>query len=43
MSDSQDENHLIEERKMKLESLKDLGINYPNDFRRSNLSKSLVD
>ena len=43
MSDSQDENHLIEERKMKLESLKDQGINYPNDFRRSNLSKSLVD
>ena len=28
---------------MKLESLKDQGINYPNDFRRSNLSKSLVD
>ena len=43
MSDSQDENHLIEERKMKLESLKDQGINYPNDFRRSNLSKSLAD
>ena len=43
MSDSHDENHLIEERKMKLESLKDQGINYPNDFRRSNLSKSLVD
>ena len=42
MSDIQDENHLIEERKKKLKELKKNGINYPNSFRRSNLSMSLI-
>ncbi|URQ73829.1 lysine--tRNA ligase [SAR86 cluster bacterium] len=43
MSDIQDENHLIEERKKKLKELKKSGINYPNSFRRSNLSISLIE
>ena len=43
MSDQQDENHLIEERRKKLENLKEKGINYPNSFRRSNLAKALID
>ena len=43
MSDIQDENHLIEERKKKLKELKKNGINYPNSFRRSNLSMSLIE
>ena len=43
MSDIQDENHLIEERKKKLKELKKSGINYPNSFRRSNLSMSLIE
>jgi len=43
MSDQQDENHLIEERRKKLENLKEKGINYPNSFRRSNLAKTLID
>ena len=43
MSDIQDENHLIEERKKKLKELKKIGINYPNSFRRSNLSISLIE
>ena len=43
MSDIQDENHLIEERKKKLKELKISGINYPNSFRRSNLSISLIE
>ena len=43
MSDIQDENHLIEERKKKLKELKKNGINYPNSFRRSNLSISLIE
>ena len=42
MSDQQDENHLIEERRKKLESLKKNGINYPNSFRRSDLALSLI-
>ena len=43
MSDQQDENHLIEERRKKLESLKQNGINYPNSFRRSDLAKVLLN
>ena len=43
MSDIQDENHLIEERKKKLKELKKNGINYPNSFRRSNLSMPLIE
>ena len=43
MSDIQDENHLIEERKKKLKELKKSGINYPNSFRRSNLSIYLIE
>ena len=43
MSDQQDENHLIEERRKKLESLKENGINYPNSFRRSDLAKVLLN
>ena len=43
MSDQQDENYLIEERRKKLENLKEKGINYPNSFRRSNLAKALID
>ena len=43
MSDIKDENHLIEERKKKLKELKKSGINYPNSFRRSNLSISLIE
>ena len=43
MSDIQDENHLIEERKKKLKELKKNCINYPNSFRRSNLSMSLIE
>ena len=43
MSDIQDENHLIEERKKKLKELKKSGINYQNSFRRSNLSISLIE
>ncbi len=43
MSDQQDENHLIEERRKKLESLKKNGVNYPNSFRRSDLAKVLLN
>jgi len=43
MSDQQDENHLIEERRKKLESLRENGINYPNSFRRSDLAKVLLN
>ena len=43
MSDIQDENHLIVERKKKLKELKKNGINYPNSFRRSNLSMPLIE
>ena len=43
MSDIQDENHLIEERKKKLKELKKNGLIYPNSFRRSNLSMSLIE
>ena len=43
MSDQQEENHLIEERRKKLESLKENGINYPNSFRRSDLAKVLLN
>ena len=43
MSDIQDENHLIEERKKKLKEFKKNGINYPNSFRRSNLSMPLIE
>ena len=41
MTDS-DENHLIAERRAKLAKLRERGIAYPNDFRRSALAGRLL-
>jgi lysyl-tRNA synthetase class 2 len=41
MSDS-DDNHLIAERRAKLQKLREQGITFPNDFRRDALAADLL-
>jgi lysyl-tRNA synthetase, class II len=42
MSDNQDENHLIAERRAKLAKLRERGGAFPNDFRRDALAADLL-
>ena len=39
---SDDENHLIAERRAKLAALRQQGVAYPNDFRRDALAAQLL-
>src|SRR5450432_2298924 len=42
MSDNEDENHLIAERRAKLAKLRERGGVFPNDFRRDALAADLL-
>ena len=43
MTDQMDENHLVEERKKKLQALRENTNAYPNSFRRDSLSENLLN
>src|SRR5271168_4908333 len=42
MSDNDDENHLIAERRAKLKRLRERGVAFPNDFRRDALAADIL-
>ena len=42
MTDTNDENHLIAERRAKLSKLREQGVAFPNDFRRDALAADLL-
>ena len=42
MTEKLSENELLQQRRSKLEGLRDKGIAYPNSFRRDSLSKDLL-